>query len=149
MRSGYEGLSSDGESNFPATPLNIKELIFFRSWQAQGLVKLWYYVSIAIAIVQWIMNIINYTQTYVNNRAGGFFYGFFVGFMYAVTIIVATRIAGELLLAVFVIRDSISSRKPRAETHVSDSHPVGAEFTYASPPAPYVEPGVSSTDSFQ
>ncbi|KAF2074762.1 hypothetical protein CYY_003950 [Polysphondylium violaceum] len=92
------------ESPFPSTYSNWKELIYFRSWQAAGFIPIVYYFSFIAGIIMFIAEIVTLTQAY---HAGGFFLGLLYGALELVAIVLTSRIACEIALSIYDIRDNI------------------------------------------
>ncbi|EGC39543.1 hypothetical protein DICPUDRAFT_26662 [Dictyostelium purpureum] len=101
----YVALGGGHESApFPESSTNWKELIYFRSWQAQGLVSIFYYFSLVVGLIMLISTIVT---TAIAGGVGGFFLGLLYGIIEFVLIIIGARISSELILSVFDMRDSV------------------------------------------
>ena len=132
-----------------------------RSWQAARLVRALYYVGIAFSI--WVFieyrnknNISNSCSCIVSFTkalgAGGFFLGLLVGAIYFLLSIIASRIVSEVVLSVFVIRDSIAANGKLNVTAISLRKTAGSEApqnvrTNAPYTPAYVPPPAQPQDS--
>jgi hypothetical protein len=109
--------------------LTTVELFFFRSWQAAPLVTFWYYLLIVLAFFSLIWNIVIET---IAMGAGGFFLGLLFGLLSFFFIIISGRVACELVLSVFSIRDNIANPTIHART-VGSAPAQQAQFSSAAP----------------
>ncbi|EGG14329.1 hypothetical protein DFA_12099 [Cavenderia fasciculata] len=102
----YVGLGprDSSESPFPDTFLNWRELIYFRSWQASGLVPFVYYFLFIVGFILFISEIVVNTIAF---KAGGFFLGLLYGIIQFIGIVFGGRIMAEVVLSIFDIRDNI------------------------------------------
>ena len=94
----YEELDRDG---FPATYLSPLELLYFRNWQAQGLVWIAYYFVILYAAFYSLLWLIEAALI----SAWTLFATFPGALMNIVLTVLVARIVSELVLSVFVIRN--------------------------------------------
>jgi len=117
---------------FPDTSMEFRELIFFRSWQAAGAVKLFYYLALVSSVVLFISTIVAYT---ILHGAGGFFWGFFVGLLSALGLILAARVSAEVVLSIFEMRDFLDVVRRNGS---GSATPLASTVPYqSSEPLPY------------
>jgi len=91
---------------FPEGSFSFSELIFLRSWQAEGIVRFLYFINLFISLFVFVYIVVSTT---IALGVGGFFLGFFVGVIVLIFGLLSTRVGCELVLSVFVIRDSIDT----------------------------------------
>ncbi|EFA83077.1 hypothetical protein PPL_03865 [Heterostelium album PN500] len=126
MNSGkYVGLGprDTSESPFPDTYLNWRELIYFRSWQAAGLIPFFYYFCLILAVFFFLSEIIIFT---IASGAGGFFLGLLYGTLQLLATIFAARIGCEVLLSIFDIRDNIYKSSVNSSAPISHHQPTSS-----------------------
>jgi len=125
---------------FPESELDIKELIFFRTWQAEGLIRVFYYFMLIIAIVQALSILITYSLI---GGAGNVIAGLVYGVLSFFGVIISARLFCEALLSVCSIRDSVdalasASRAPTAAAEKQEESPIqsyqNSSFQGGAPP---------------
>jgi len=132
-RLGYTSFGNQQKAAFPDIHTDWKELLYFRNWQASGLVMVYYYFMIFVAFFVFISEIVIQT---IASKVAGFFLGFFVGLIYLFGIIIISRLGGEIVLSIFSIRDHIALSSQQMPTKTTSTLlPQGAI------------PTVSTTDS--
>eukprot|EP01113_Clastostelium_recurvatum_P023702 TRINITY_DN2824_c0_g1_i1.p1 TRINITY_DN2824_c0_g1~~TRINITY_DN2824_c0_g1_i1.p1 ORF type:complete len:171 (-),score=32.59 TRINITY_DN2824_c0_g1_i1:94-546(-) len=126
MASNYQALGNpvhnQYDSPFPDAHTHWTELIYFRSWQASGLLRIFYYFAFIYGLFQFLLAMILGAV----GGAGGFFLGFFTGLFHWLGVVIVARIFCEIALSVFEIRNH----------HGRSSAPSAAAPVYA-PPAYY------------
>jgi len=107
-------------TDIPDLHIAWQDLLFFRSYQGAGLTRIIYYASAITALVVLLMQIIVTTQQL---GAGGFFLGLLFGLLFAFFMVVGTRLALEVALSVFAIRDHLATIAAQGGTNPL-SHPI-------------------------
>jgi len=98
----YHHVDFAPRSPFPDLSLSLMEMIFFRSWQAAGIVRICYYYALFLGFFSFVYNIVIWT---VNAGVGGFFAGLIIGLLSMFFMWMMARIMSELALSVYQIRD--------------------------------------------
>jgi len=94
--------------------LSISELLFLRSWQAEALVKFYYYIGLVVCLLIYIYHIVYWTYAL---GVGGFFLGFLLGLITFTFTLFMLRISSEVILSIFVIRDATDSAATNSGGH--------------------------------
>jgi len=89
-------------SPFPDMSISLLELVFFRSWQAPGIVRVIYYYALFLGFFSLVYNLVMWTLA---AGAGGFFAGLIIGILSMLFMWLSARVFCELVLSVFQIRD--------------------------------------------
>ncbi|GAM27635.1 hypothetical protein SAMD00019534_108110 [Acytostelium subglobosum LB1] len=124
MSSGkYVGLGprDTTESPFPDTYLNLRELIYFRSWQASGIIPFYYYFMLVLALFYFLYVIIIET---IALGAGGFFLGLLFGTLRLLFVALFARVTSEIFLSIFDIRDNIYKQTVNASAPIAHHQPA-------------------------
>ncbi|KYR02782.1 hypothetical protein DLAC_00244 [Tieghemostelium lacteum] len=130
--------SSASESPFPETYTNWRELIYFRSWQATGIVPIIYYFSYIAAIIFFIAEIVTLSKEF---GAGGFFLGLLYGTLELLAIILTTRVGCEIVMSIYDIRDNIYKMSAGVSVPSSNNNNQQAgTYQYQSVPSQSSQP---------
>eukprot|EP00696_Hemimastix_kukwesjijk_P008835 gnl/Hemi2/21165_TR7017_c0_g1_i1.p1 gnl/Hemi2/21165_TR7017_c0_g1~~gnl/Hemi2/21165_TR7017_c0_g1_i1.p1 ORF type:complete len:163 (-),score=50.60 gnl/Hemi2/21165_TR7017_c0_g1_i1:149-637(-) len=114
MQSPYRTLLH--QSRFPDEPIVWTELVYFRDWQATGLVKIYYYFMLALGILSALGSLILMS---IHGGVGGFFLGLLYTVILLFAFFLAARITAELCLSLFAIRDALTQREPQSSNQLS------------------------------
>jgi len=111
-KGGYisiEEHSSGESSEIPEGSFEVRNILLFTSWQTPICVRILYYLSMIIALAQWMSYMANAPDTILR---AGFFRRLLYGFMFSVLFVGAVRIFGELAMKLLVHKRVLSASSP-------------------------------------